>query len=159
VFRLRGNCCFYGRMTWCSSMSSSHWRCSIDLGGNWQWYLKLLYLGDEKNRYHSIIYSYILGMPRQTGKVTPFGQSFGRRQRHHLSKNQSISFLDKDSTIVTNETFRGKIYVADFIFLSCPTICPKMNKELKRFTMFTIAMPKSIIFRIRSIPSAIVSQL
>lgn len=43
---------------------------------------------------------------------------------------QQFSFIDQDSTIVTNETFANKIYVADFIFLSCPTICPIMNVEM-----------------------------
>lgn len=47
-------------------------------------------------------------------------------------KIKDFSFLDQDSTVVNNETFKGKIYVADFIFLSCPTICPKMNNELKK---------------------------
>jgi len=41
-----------------------------------------------------------------------------------------FSFIDQDSTAITNKTFEDKIYVADFIFLSCPTICPKMNAEL-----------------------------
>lgn len=47
-------------------------------------------------------------------------------------KIQNFSFIDQDSAIVTNKTFENKIYVADFIFLSCPTICPKMNTELNQ---------------------------
>lgn len=43
---------------------------------------------------------------------------------------KDFSFTDQDSTIITNETFKGKIYIADFIFLSCPTICPKMTSEM-----------------------------
>ena len=39
-------------------------------------------------------------------------------------------FLDQDSNEIKNETFADKIYVADFIFLSCATICPKMNMEM-----------------------------
>lgn len=42
----------------------------------------------------------------------------------------NFSFINQDSQAVTNQTFAGKIYVADFIFLSCPTICPKMTKEM-----------------------------
>ena len=41
-----------------------------------------------------------------------------------------FSFTDQDSNTITNQTFANKIYVADFIFLSCPTICPKMTKEM-----------------------------
>lgn len=43
-----------------------------------------------------------------------------------------FSFINQDSVIITNKTFENKIYIADFIFLSCPTICPKMNSELKK---------------------------
>lgn len=43
-----------------------------------------------------------------------------------------FELINQDSIVITNNTFKDKIYVADFIFLSCPTICPIMNKELKR---------------------------
>ena len=45
---------------------------------------------------------------------------------------KNFSFIDQDSNIITNSTFSDKIYVADFIFLSCPSICPKMNTEMLR---------------------------
>lgn len=38
-----------------------------------------------------------------------------------------FSFVDQDSQQVTNATFAGKIYVADFFFIHCPTICPKVK--------------------------------
>lgn len=47
-------------------------------------------------------------------------------------KIADFSFVNQDSISVTNKTFEKKIYVADFIFLSCPTICPKMNAELTK---------------------------
>lgn len=43
-----------------------------------------------------------------------------------------FSFINQDSAVVTNETFDDKIYVADFFFTSCPTICPVMKKEMLR---------------------------
>jgi protein SCO1 len=43
-----------------------------------------------------------------------------------------FKFVDQDSAIVTNETFRNKIYVADFFFTSCRTICPVMKKQMVR---------------------------
>jgi protein SCO1/2 len=48
-----------------------------------------------------------------------------------------FSFVNQDSVWVTEKTFSNKIYLADFIFLSCPTICPKMNAEmLKAYRIF-----------------------
>ncbi len=40
-----------------------------------------------------------------------------------------FTFVDQDSQAVTNATFAGKIYVADFFFIHCPTICPKVKKN------------------------------
>ena len=36
-------------------------------------------------------------------------------------------FIDQDSQRVTNATFAGKIYIVDFFFIHCPTICPKVK--------------------------------
>jgi protein SCO1/2 len=43
-----------------------------------------------------------------------------------------FSFINQDSSTVSNQTFSDKVYVADFIFLSCPTICPVMAIEMKK---------------------------
>ena len=43
-----------------------------------------------------------------------------------------FDFVNQDGQHVTNASFRDKIYIADFIFLSCPTICPVMTRELKK---------------------------
>jgi protein SCO1/2 len=44
----------------------------------------------------------------------------------------AFKFINQDSIEITNKTFDNKIYVADFIFLSCPTICPKMTNEMMK---------------------------
>lgn len=44
----------------------------------------------------------------------------------------NFRFLNQDSAIVTNETVRNKIYVADFFFTSCRTICPIMKTQMMR---------------------------
>ena len=40
------------------------------------------------------------------------------------------TFLDQDSNVIDSNTTHNKIYVADFFFTSCPSICPKMMKEM-----------------------------
>lgn len=45
---------------------------------------------------------------------------------------QDFQLVDQDSSLVTNETFADKVYVADFFFTSCPTICPKMKAQMLR---------------------------
>jgi protein SCO1 len=43
-----------------------------------------------------------------------------------------FAFINQDSQQVTNQTFAGKVYVTDFFFTTCPSICPKMKSQLLR---------------------------
>ena len=47
-------------------------------------------------------------------------------------KVPEFAFLNQDSIIISNEDFSKKVYVAEFFFTSCPSICPIMNKNMKR---------------------------
>jgi protein SCO1/2 len=47
-------------------------------------------------------------------------------------KVQPFSFLNQDGKIITDKDYEGKIYVADYFFTTCQTICPKMATELLR---------------------------
>ena len=44
----------------------------------------------------------------------------------------NFKFINQDSVEVTELDYAGKIYVADFFFTSCPTICPKMKTQMLR---------------------------
>ncbi len=43
-----------------------------------------------------------------------------------------FAFVDQDSALITNGTFADQVYVADFFFTSCPTICPIMKRSMLR---------------------------
>nr|WP_245826379.1 SCO family protein [Spirosoma rigui] len=43
-----------------------------------------------------------------------------------------FAFVSQYGDTVTAKTLDNKIYVADFFFTTCPTICPKMKVQLKR---------------------------
>lgn len=43
-----------------------------------------------------------------------------------------FSFLNQDGKTVTNKDYDSSIYVADYFFTTCKTICPKMATELLR---------------------------
>ena len=43
---------------------------------------------------------------------------------------QPFSYFNQDSILVTEKDFDGKIYVADFFFISCNTICPIMHRNM-----------------------------
>ncbi|NJB70941.1 protein SCO1/2 [Saonia flava] len=41
-----------------------------------------------------------------------------------------FALLNQDSLLISDKDYIGKVYVAEFFFTSCPTICPLMTKNL-----------------------------
>ena len=60
------------------------------------------------------------GEVKMNGKDTVF---------HKIPK---FSLIDQNGNVFSSAQTKNKIYVADFIFTSCKTICPKMTSELVR---------------------------
>ncbi|MBD0778286.1 SCO family protein [Maribacter sp. ANRC-HE7] len=42
----------------------------------------------------------------------------------------AFEFIDQDSLVITDKDYLGKVYVVEFFFTSCPSICPIMTKNL-----------------------------
>lgn len=52
---------------------------------------------------------------------------------HHVKKYHTIadfSLINQNGTTVTQKDYADKIYIADFFFTTCPTICPIMTKNM-----------------------------
>ncbi len=52
---------------------------------------------------------------------------------HHVKKNHKISdfeLVNQNGATITQATFDNKIYVADFFFTRCGTICPLMTSHM-----------------------------
>lgn len=45
-------------------------------------------------------------------------------------KVPNFALINQDSLLITNDDYKGKVYLAEFFFTTCPTICPIMNKNL-----------------------------
>lgn len=45
-------------------------------------------------------------------------------------KVMPFSFINQDGKTISNKDYEGKVYLVEFFFSTCPTICPKMNKNL-----------------------------
>jgi protein SCO1/2 len=52
-----------------------------------------------------------------------------------------FQFVDQDSAVITNADFKDQVYVADFFFTSCRTICPIMKTQMLRVYEATAEMP------------------
>jgi protein SCO1/2 len=47
-------------------------------------------------------------------------------------KVPSFRFIDQDGQAFTDKDLTGKVYVADFFFTTCHSICPVMSSEMER---------------------------
>ena len=47
-------------------------------------------------------------------------------------KVPSFLMTNQDNLKISNEDFNNKVYVVEFFFTTCPSICPIMNKNMKR---------------------------
>jgi protein SCO1 len=74
-------------------------------------------------------------------KLPIYGQRLGVKTRTENGKtvNDTIystipdfRVINQDSQVVTQKDLEGKIYVADFFFTSCPSICPITEPNLLR---------------------------
>lgn len=46
------------------------------------------------------------------------------------TKAPSFKFVDQNGDTITNQDYEGKVYVVEFFYTTCPTICPIMNDNL-----------------------------
>ena len=49
------------------------------------------------------------------------------RKDHKIA---DFSFINQNGQTITNKNYEGKIYVADFFFTTCPSICPIMKDHM-----------------------------
>jgi protein SCO1/2 len=42
----------------------------------------------------------------------------------------SFTLTDQNGKEISNDDYKGKVYVLEFFFSTCPTICPKMNANM-----------------------------
>jgi protein SCO1/2 len=42
-----------------------------------------------------------------------------------------FKFINQNNDTITNADYDGNIYIANFIFTTCPTICPEMTKNMR----------------------------
>lgn len=45
-------------------------------------------------------------------------------------KVPSFALVDQDSLLITDKDYLGKVYVVDFFFTTCPSICPLLTQNL-----------------------------
>jgi protein SCO1/2 len=56
--------------------------------------------------------------------------NFSPEELVSFEKVPAFEFVNQDGETVNNEFFKGKVYVVEFFFTKCPTICPVMNTNM-----------------------------
>lgn len=72
---------------------------------------------------------------KETPKLPVYGKEAIKTESGYdtiIKQVAPFEFVDQKGEIVNNETFKGKIFVTDFFFTSCPSICPVMAKQMLR---------------------------
>ena len=81
-----------------------------------------------------ITFVFLVVLGCQQEKKLPFlgPKEIGKQGDTLYHKIPDFKFLNQDSLWISEKDMAGKIYVADFFFTTCPTICPKMKTQLLR---------------------------
>jgi len=81
-----------------------------------------------------IVFVFLVVLGCQQEKKLPFlgPKVIGKQGDTLYHKIPDFKFLNQDSLWISEKDMAGKIYVADFFFTTCPTICPKMKTQLLR---------------------------
>ncbi len=61
---------------------------------------------------------------------------------HHIP---DFSFLNQNRKIITQKDYEGKIYVADFFFTTCQSICPIMTRNMVAVQAAIVDNPKVML--------------
>ncbi len=65
------------------------------------------------------------------------------KSRDH--KIADFSFVNQNGKTITQKDYQGKIYVADFFFTTCGSICPKMTANLVDVQKAFLSNPKVLL--------------
>ncbi|MFC2128000.1 SCO family protein [Bacteroidota bacterium] len=57
------------------------------------------------------------------------GSRMEKKKLVTFEKVPNFSFINQEGKVVTNKDYNGKVFVLEFFFTTCPTICPVMTKN------------------------------
>ena len=71
----------------------------------------------------------VVGFYFTIARVIP---GYADKKFQSLNYVQPFTFTNQDGKQVTQQDVLGKVYVAEYFFTTCPSICPKMNTNMKK---------------------------
>lgn len=62
--------------------------------------------------------------------VPKIADRFAKPDLATIGKVPEFSFTNQDQKTITNQSYHKKVYIVEFFFTTCPSICPVMNKNM-----------------------------
>ena len=81
----------------------------------------------KKNSYIAITFIILIFGIYAVPKIV---KNFTGNELLQFEKVPAFEFTDQNNQLVDNSNFDNKVYVVEFFFTSCPTICPRMNENM-----------------------------
>ena len=81
----------------------------------------------NKNSYIGIAFIILLFGIYTVPKVV---NHFKKSDLYTFEKVPDFEFVNQEGKTINNETFKDKVYVVEFFFSTCPTICPIMTSKM-----------------------------
>ena len=72
----------------------------------------------------------IWAVPKIVGTFSKADMAYIVNENKEPTKVPAFSFTNQNGETITNKNYEGKVYVAEFFFTTCPSICPIMNRNM-----------------------------
>lgn len=83
----------------------------------------------KKNNYSYVGISFII-LLFGIYSVPKIVKHFQTSDLHTFNKVPIFEFINQNGKTISNKDFENKVYVVEFFFASCPSICPIMNAQM-----------------------------
>lgn len=81
----------------------------------------------KKNSYIGIAFIILLFGIYSVPKIV---KHFQKSDLHKFEKVPAFEFTNQNGDLINNDSYQGKVYVVEFFFTTCPSICPIMNQKM-----------------------------
>lgn len=78
------------------------------------------------------IFTSFIGCEEKATTLPVIGDRTDLEGNVDVHKIRDFSFVNQQNETITNIDVADKVYITDFFFTSCPSICPKVKKQMLR---------------------------
>lgn len=86
-----------------------------------------------KSKFLLLYFLLLISCTSDKNKALPYlgnHQTINGKEVYHTIR--PFSMVNQDSLVISNTSLNQNVYIADFFFTSCPSICPKVMKQMLR---------------------------